>query len=144
MEFSTEINKIFGEEMAKLFVSTISEEEMTAKANEIWKNMNKSDNSWGNRQEPEIVRIIKSKIVDKIYNKIENILKEPIEEEVLEKRAREMVETARKAGEEAIIKAMTTHMVQNTLSAYNSHDAIVDEVLRKLRVDQNGIGYRII
>lgn len=143
MEFTTEINKIFGEEMAKLFANTISEEEMKKKAEKVWTELNQTNtSSWSLRQDSEIENLIKRKILDKVYEKINNILSEPINEEVIEKRAREMVEEARKVGEEAIIKEMARKMVENTLSAYNSHEAIVLEVMNRLRIERNdGRGY---
>lgn len=58
MELNAEMNKIFGQEMAKLFAATISEEELQRKAREVWKNLNLREDSWGGRREPEIERFI--------------------------------------------------------------------------------------
>ena len=47
-----------------------------------------------------------------------------------------MVEAARKAGEEAIVKDMAKHMVNNALSVYGRSDDIVCEVLQRLNLQQ--------
>lgn len=136
MELNAEMNKIFGQEMAKLFAATISEEELQRKAREVWKDLNRREDSWGGRREPEIERFIKEEILKRLYEKIQAILEEPVSDEILEKKAREMVEAARKAGEEAIVKDMAKHMVNNALSVYGRSDEIVCEVLQRLNLQQ--------
>jgi len=136
MEINTEMNKVFGQEMAKLFAATINEEELTQKAQEVWNKMNKSEWSYNSRTDSEIEKYIKNQILDRLYEKIKAIIKEPINEEVLEKKAREMVDKARRAGEEAIIRDMAHHMADNVLSAYNRDDRIVREVLSEMNLRQ--------
>lgn len=140
MEISTEINKVFGEEIAKIFANKISEEELENTARKIWDDMNLEKRSWtGPREEPEITRLVKEQIVKRLYEKIESILSEPINDELLEAKARNMVETARKVGEETIIKDMASNMAKNVLSVYNRDERIVQEVIAELNVrDNNG------
>lgn len=138
MELNAEINKIFGTEMAKLFVETIDENEMKEKANEVWNKLIKRIDSYGwKKDESDLERYIKEIILSKLYEKIENIIKQPINEDILENKAKELVEKARIAGEEAIVKAMANRMVENTLSAYNYNDKIVDDVLKELAIRKN-------
>ena len=142
MELNAEMNKIFGQEMAKLFSATISEEELQRKAREVWKDLNRREDSWGCRRDPEIERFIKEEILKRLYEKIQAILEEPVSDEILEKKAREMVEAARKAGEEAIVKDMAQHMVNSALSVYGRSDDIVREVLQRLNLQQqSNTGY---
>lgn len=144
MDISAEINKTFGEEMAKLFVAKISDEELMATAQKVWNNLRKVDNniySVGGRREPEIERLIKEQILKRLYGKIEDILAEPVSEELLEKKAREMVESARKIGEEAIIKDIANNMVKNTLSVYGRDEKIAEEVFRRLNIGTNNRVY---
>ena len=136
MEINAEMNKVFGQEMAKLFAATIDEEELKQKAQQVWNNMNKSEWSYNSRTEPEIEKYIKNQILDRLYEKIEAILKEPINEEALEKKAREMVDEARRVGEEAIIRDMAHHMADNVLSAYGRDERIVQGVLAEMHVQQ--------
>ena len=137
MEFNTEVNKIFGQEMAKLFAQTISEDEMQKKAELVWREMNlPTCDSWNYRKEPEIYRLIKEESLKRLYEKVENILREPIAAEVLEKKARDMIEKARKIGEEAIIKDMARHMVDSTLSVWGRDEQIITEVMNSLRAQE--------
>ena len=136
MEINTEMNKIFGQEMAKLFAATINEEELTQKAQQVWNNMNKTEWSYNYRTDSEIEKYIKDQILNRLYEKITTILKEPINEETLEKKAREMVDKARRAGEEAIIRDMAHHMADNILSVYGRDERIVQGVLSEMRLQQ--------
>lgn len=142
MEISTEINKVFGEEMAKIFANKISEEELENTARKIWDDMQLEKRSWnGSREEPEIKRLVKEQIVKRLYEKIESILSDPLNDEFLEAKARNMVETARKIGEEAIIKDMANNMVKNVLSVYNRDESIVQKVIEELNIRANN-GWR--
>ena len=136
MEINAEMNKVFGQEMAKLFAATIDEKELMQKAQQVWINMNKSEWSYNSRTNSEIEKYIKDQILNRLYEKITAILKEPINEEALEKKAREMVDKARRAGEEAIIRDMAQHMADNVLSAYNRDERIVQGVLAQMRLQQ--------
>ena len=134
MEINAEMNKVFGQEMAKLFAATINEEELTQKAQQVWTNMNKSEWSYNSRTNSEIENYIKDQILDRLYEKIKTILKEPINEEALEKKAREMVDKARRAGEEAIIRDIAHNMANNVLSVYGRDERIVQGVLAEMRL----------
>lgn len=135
MDINTEINKVFGNEMAKLFAGTISEEQLKATAEKIWIDMNKSErDTWGKRRDSEIERRIKEKIMDRLYDKIKAILDEPVNEELLEKHAREMVAKAREAGEEIIIRDMAKNYASNILSVYMRDEEVVNRVLHELHV----------
>ena len=136
MEINAEMNKVFGQEMAKLFAATISEEELQKKAEDVWAELNKSEWSYGSKKRSEIENCIREQIINRLYTKIEEILKESINEEALEKKAREMVDKARRAGEEAIIRDMAQHMADNVLSAYNRDERIVQGVLAQMRLQQ--------
>lgn len=136
MEINTEINKVFGNEMARLFASSISEEQLKETAEKIWNDMNKSErDTWGKRRDSDIERYVKEIIKDRLYEKIKAILAEPINEELLEKRAREMVAKAREAGEEIIIRDMAKNYANNILSVYNRDEEVAMTVLRELQVE---------
>ena len=136
MEINTEMNKVFGQEMAKLFAATINEEELIQKAQQVWMDMNKSEWSYNSKKDSEIEKYIKNQILDKLYEKIAIILKEPINEEILEKKAREMVDKARRVGEEAIVRDMAKHMANNALSIYGRDEDIIQMVLSELNLKQ--------
>ena len=135
MEISTEINQIFGKEMANLFAQTIPEEELSKKAQDIWKEMIKTDyDSWGKRHDSTLEHLVKEKILDRLYEKITEILNEPVNDEFLENKAREMVEKAKKVAEESIIRDMAYNMTQNVLSVYGRDENIVRGVLNNLNL----------
>jgi hypothetical protein len=113
-------------------------------AQKVWNNLLKVDNniySVGARREPEIERLIREQILKRLYSKIKDILAKPISEELLEKKAREMVESARRIGEETIIKDMANNMVKNTLSVYGRDEKIAGEVFRRLNIRANDRTY---
>ena len=139
MEINTEISRVFGEEMAKLFASKLSEEELDEMAGSCWLDMKKKQYRYGSYEDSKIEELVKREIVRKLYDKINEILKEPINDEELEKKAREIVERARKVGEETIVKQMANGIAQYTLSAYTVHDKVVEDVMAELyrRNEQN-------
>lgn len=140
MEINTEINKVFGTEMAKLFAGSISEEQLKETAEKIWIDLNKSEkDAWGKRRDSDIERYVKEIIKDRLYEKIKAILAEPVNEELIEKHAREMVAKAREAGEEIIIRDMAKNYASNILSVYGRNEAVVNEVLNELHIEsENG------
>lgn len=136
MEINAEINKVFGQEMAKLFASSISDEEMQKQANAVWRELTKTRmDNWGTRKDSELTNYIKNEFLARLHEEIKKILKEPENQEALEKRAREIIAEARRVGEEAIIKSMAEKMVENTLSAYNVHDKFVSQVMQEFHVE---------
>ena len=136
MEINTEINKVFGSEMAKVFASSITEEEIQAKANEVCRQLNNRTNEWGRRSNSEIETYIKNVLLDRLHDKILEILKEPENEESIEKRAREMVNEARRVADEAIVRSIANSICERTLSVWNSHDKFVVDVLQVLQVEK--------
>lgn len=136
MELNAEINKVFGQEMAKLFAASISQEEMEEKAQKIWRELNATNNGWGKTINSELEDYIKKEFLNEVHEKIKKILAEPDNKEELEKRAREMVAEARRIGEEAIVKSMAEHLVSNALCAYNIHDKFVSDVMEAMHVQE--------
>lgn len=139
MEFNTEINKVFGQEMAKLFAATVSQEEMEQQAQKVWRELTTSTNTWNRRSDSELEVYIKNEFLTALHEEIKKVLAEPDNKEELEKRAREMVAEARRIGEEAIVKAMANNLVSGTLSVYNIHDKFVQDVMEVLRLRDNAL-----
>ena len=137
MELNTEIEKVIGTEIAKLFATTITEEEMMKKAQEVWGKINKDTNSWGTRIDSELEIYIKQTLLKRIHEKIYEILEEPENEKSLEERAREMVTKAKQIADEAIVKAVAERIVDNTLNVYNSNAKFVQDVMAALHIIEN-------
>lgn len=72
MELNAEINKVFGEEMAKLFAAKFSEEEMKSYANNAWKTLADRENSYWNK-ESEIDKAVKRAMLDTMQEKIKEV-----------------------------------------------------------------------
>lgn len=139
MEFNAEINKVFGQEMAKLFAATISQEEMEQQAQKVWRELNTSTSTWNRRSDSQLEEYIKNEFLTALHEEIKKVLAKPDNKEELEKRAREMVAEARRIGEEAIIKSMANNLVSSTLSVYNIHDKFVQDVMEVLRLRDNSL-----
>lgn len=137
MEFNTEINKVFGQEMAKLFAATVSQEEMEQQAQKVWRELNTSTSTWNRRSDSELEEYIKKEFLTALHEEVKKVLAEPDNKEELEKRAREMVAEARRIGEEAIIKSMAEHLVSSTLSVWNVQDKFVQDVMEVMRLRDN-------
>lgn len=134
MELNAEINKVFGQEMAKLFAASISKEEMEAKAQKIWRELNATNHGWGKTTDSDLEEYVRKQFLNTIHDEVKKILAEPENKEALEKRAREMVAEARRIGEEAIVKSMAERLVSNALSAYNVHDKFVCDVMEAIHL----------
>ena len=73
MELNTEINRVFGEEMAKVFSKSISEEEIMKAAMEAWKQLNYRESSYWNTKESQIDKLVKSVCLDRLKEEVEKI-----------------------------------------------------------------------
>ena len=75
MELNTEINRVFGEEMAKIFSKSISEEEIMNAAKEAWKQLNYRESSYwnGGVKDSQIDKLIKSVCLERLKEEVEKI-----------------------------------------------------------------------
>lgn len=73
MELNTEINRVFGEEMAKVFSKSISEEEIMKAAREAWKQLNHRESSYWNTTESQIDKLIKTMCLERLKEEVEKI-----------------------------------------------------------------------
>lgn len=134
MEINTEINKVFGQEMARLFCQSMDEEELKQKAQDIWREITKKDCGWGSRSDSELEKYIKNEFMREVLEEVKKILAEPQNMDAVKERAREMVDESRRIAEKAIIESMATHMVENTLSAYNAQAKFTQDVMETMHL----------
>ena len=75
MELNTEINRVFGEEMAKVFSKSISKEEIMNAAKEAWKQLNYRESSYwnGDVKDSQIDKLIKSVCLERLKEEVEKI-----------------------------------------------------------------------
>lgn len=134
MELNAEINKVFGEEMAKLFAAKFSEEEMERYANVAWKSLiQKSNTYWGN--ESEIDKAVKRAILDKMQEKIKEVtgteefqnnmsaLAKTIVDEIIDETHKKMVESV----------STQLAMLSTGYSGYGLNSLIEETVMRMMK-----------
>lgn len=104
MEINTEINKIFGQEMAKLFADSIDEAELKAKAKDAWREINRTSDGWGTRRNSDIETMIKNELISRVKAEITEILATEEVKIDIHNRAQEIINEVRKRTEESIIE----------------------------------------
>jgi hypothetical protein len=117
MELNAEINKVFGEEMAKIFAQKISEEELVRLARFSFEGMLKDKrDSWGHlEREAELPALIRNVLVDRTNEFIKKELEKPENEELLQERAKRIVANARKIAEEEITARIASSIYNNAI-----------------------------
>jgi nitric oxide synthase oxygenase domain/subunit len=109
MELNAEINKIFGQEMAKLFAAQISEEELNNKAKEAWRNLNSRGNSYWNN-ESEIDKQVKTAISKCLQDEIDKITQTDEFKNDMQVIAKQIVEDIKTRTQEKIVEEVSTRM----------------------------------
>lgn len=109
MELNAEINKIFGQEMAKLFAAQISEEELNNKAKEAWRNLNSKGNSYWNN-ESEIDKQVKTAISKRLQEEIDKITQTDEFKNDMQVIAKQIVEDIKTRTQEKIVEEVSSRM----------------------------------
>lgn len=134
MELNAEINKVFGEEMAKLFAAKFSEEEMERYANNAWKTLANRGNSYWNN-ESEIDKAVKRAMLDKMQEKIKEVtgteefqnnmsaLAKTIVDEIIDETHKKMVESV----------STQLAMLSTGYSGYGLNSLIEETVMRMMK-----------
>lgn len=104
MEINTEINKIFGQEMAKLFADSIDETELKKRANDAWKEINRTTDNWWNRKDSDIETMIKNELLSRVKDEVNAILATEEVQIDIRNRAQEIINKVRERTEESIIE----------------------------------------
>ena len=136
MEINTEINKIFGEEMAKLFAKSLSEEELLSKANEVWKKLNyKESSSWYSNSESKIDKMIKEKMLECLTEKVKEITSSDEFKEEMQSIAQTMVKEITEETHKKIVNEVSDRMMMLSVGhcdgstfSYGMHSFISDVV----------------
>lgn len=110
MELNTEINRVFGQEMAKLFSSHISDEELLTRAKEVWHQMTREEYVYGQSKGSQIDNIIKREFGERMAGAVRDIVQ-----------TEEFAERSKKEAE-----AIVTEIVTET------HKKMVEEVSSRL------------
>ncbi len=117
MELNAEINKVFGQEMAKLFAAQISEEELNKKAKEAWWKLNENGNGYWNK-ETEVDKMVKTAIGNRLKDEVAKIIETEEFKKDIETKAIQIVNEIKEA----------------------THIKLVDEVSSRLTMLSTGYG----
>ena len=109
MEINAEMNKVFGEEMAKLFSATITEEEMRQKASEAWREINHRNNNCYDSKS-QFDKIVNQQIASEVTAKIDELLKTEEYQAKLKNEAEQIVNEIRAQTHMKIVETVSNSL----------------------------------
>lgn len=143
MEINTEINKVFGTEMAKLFAAQISQEELEAKAREVWKTINYKDTSyWSSSKQSELEKEIRNEYLKRVRAAADAILESEEGQVNIQDAAQELVKKIREKTEEEIVSRAANMIASmycgDNIGKRNIQD-VIDETVYQMMPRDKGI-----
>ena len=134
MELNAEINKVFGEEMAKLFSAKFSEEEMERYANVAWKTLTDRGNSYWNK-ESEIDKAVKRAMLDKMQEKIKEVTEAEEFQNNMSALAKTIVDEIIDETHKKMVESVSTQlaMLSTGYSGYGLNSLIEETVMRMMK-----------
>ena len=119
MEINAEINKVFGEEMAKLFASQISEEELEKVSRESWNKITERPIRWRDKEPSMLDEMLRTELINKLLSKAQDIMREETPEEFIQKEAERIVKDAKEKSHELIVNTIAEHIEHAVFNNYN-------------------------
>lgn len=113
MEINAEMNKVFGEEMAKLFSATITEEEMKQKASDAWFQLNHTTSNYYGRDKSQFEQIVNQQLATKITSKINELLGTEEYQVKLREEAEQIITEIREATHKKIVDTVSNSLSGN-------------------------------
>ena len=131
MEISAEINKIFGQEMAKLFAEQISEEELRQEAVKSYNYLRNKNYSSIYSSDSDFDRYLKGAILDRFKDEVNKYLETEEVQIDIQTEARKLVDEIRETAKKKIIEKASNALV----SVYSGNDVIeaIDRMSYDLR-----------
>lgn len=116
MELTAEINKVFGEEMAKLISAKITDDELLSLAKEAWKNIRYGkENPYGiYSSTPEITKMVQKELLNRLTVEVNSILDSENGQTEIKKDAEEIVQNIRERAKEKMIEGVSDRIAQMT------------------------------
>lgn len=135
MELNAEVNRVFGEEMAKLFSAQISEEELLRKAKEVWFSMNKDQYVYGNNQGSEIDKIIKMEFSERMRGAVRDIVETDEFAEQTKKMAESIVTEILEETRKKMVDEVSSRLAGMSVGGYGMglHGIIEETVMNMIR-----------
>lgn len=114
MELNAEINKVFGQEMAKLFATQISENEMHQAAGQAWSMLNREE--WINgKYTTEIKDLTMAAIKNNLAEEIKNITNSEEFKDECKKLAEEIVKDIREETYKKVVEEVSNRLAGMSL-----------------------------
>ena len=135
MELNAEINKVFGQEMAKLFAAQISEEELNKKAKEAWLTLNSRGNGYWSA-ESEIDKMVKAALANSFKEEIAKVVESEEFKKDIETRAIQIAneikeETHRKLVDEVSSRFVMLSAGYGGFDLRNYIEHVVNDFIRR-------------
>lgn len=125
MEISAEINKIFGQEMAKLFAEQISEEELRQEAVKSYNNLRAKNYSSIYSSDSDFDKYLKGAILDRFKDEVNKYLESEEIRIDIQTEARKLVDEIRETAKKKIIEKASDALV-SVYSGNEVSDAIAE------------------
>ena len=117
MELNAEINRVFGQEMAKLFAAEISEEELLKKARQVWADINNTGNSYWNK-DSDLVKEIKAQYSSRMKEEVNKIMETPAFKDQMQMDAKNFVDEMVQETRRKMIDEVSNRMAGIWLNGY--------------------------
>lgn len=118
MEINAEINRVFGQEMAKLFASQISEEELVSTAKRIWREMNTDSSPSWNKQGSDIDRAVKAALKERVLEEVKAITETDKFREEAKERAEKIVQEIQEETHAKIVEEVSSRLAGMSVGGY--------------------------
>lgn len=125
MEINAEINKIFGQEMAKLFAEQISEEELRQEAVKSYNNLRAKNYSSIYSSDSDFDRYLKGAVLDRFKDEVNKYLESEAVQIDIQTEARKLVDEIRETAKKKIIEKASNALV-SVYSGNEVSDAIAE------------------
>ena len=133
MELNAEINKVIGKEMATLLAAKISPEEMDRLAQNAWEDFIKPEyHQFSSNGPSDLDKTIKTVFIEALSERIKELLKEPQRQEELDATARRIIDKARVASEEIMVRVLAENMAEVHMFWKEKMDIMTTFVMNKL------------
>lgn len=138
MELNAEINKVFGQEMAKIFYKKIPEEELERMARGAYEEIIKFPTDrwdYNKKGNSELTELIKELILNKTMDFIKKELEKPESEDIIQQRAERIVANAKDIAEKEITAKIASSFVNQAIRVdYNDYERneIIQQMMNRL------------
>ena len=123
MEISANIEKVFGEELAKLYSEQISEEELKEAASKAFASISKGKYEYGKYVESPLEKVINQLLLQRISDIVEMLLKKEENIKGLKEGAERIIAEARKVAHEKLVEKLANGFCNSAL--YSSDAQII-------------------